>query len=50
MVLGTCKHIEGVLAALRQGGGRSFRVAAGRGSPRVEVFVDRRGGAVPSLA
>ena len=48
--LGTCKHIEGVLAALRQGGGRTFRVAAGRGNPRVEVFLDRRGGAAPSLA
>jgi hypothetical protein len=36
--LGTCKHIEGVLAVLRQGGGRTFRVAAGRGSPRVKVF------------
>jgi hypothetical protein len=48
--LGTCKHVEGVLAALRQGGGRTFRVAAGRGNPRVEVFLDRRGGAAPSLA
>ena len=48
--LGTCKHIEGVLAVLRQGGGRTFRVAAGRGSPRVEVFLDRRGDAAPSLA
>ncbi len=48
--LGTCKHIEGVLAALRQGGGRTFRMAADRGSPRVEVFLDRRGDAAPSLA
>jgi hypothetical protein len=48
--LGTCKHIEGVLAALRQGGGRTFRVAAGRGNPRVEVFLDRRGSAAPSPA
>ena len=48
--LGTCKHIEGVLAALLQGGGRRLRVAAARGSPRIEVFLDRRGGAAPSLA
>jgi hypothetical protein len=48
--LGTCKHVEGVLAALRRNSGRTFRVAVGRGSPRVEVFLDRRGGAVPSLA
>jgi hypothetical protein len=48
--LGTCKHIEGVLAELRRNGGRTFRVAVGQGSPRVEVFLDRREGAAPSLA
>jgi SNF2-related domain/Helicase conserved C-terminal domain len=47
--LGTCKHIEGVLVALQQRGGRAFRVAAAHGSPRVEVFLDRRGDAAPSL-
>jgi hypothetical protein len=48
--LGTCKHIEGVLAALRRRSARAFRDAAARGSPRVEVFLDRRGGAAPALA
>jgi superfamily II DNA or RNA helicase len=47
--LGTCKHVEGVLAALRQQNGRVFREAAARGSPRIEVFLDRRNGAVPTL-
>jgi hypothetical protein len=46
---GTCKHIEGVLVALRQRGSRAFRVAAARGSARIEVFLDRRGSAAPSL-
>src|SRR5258705_13438319 len=41
--LGTCKHIEGVLAALQQRGVRKFREAAARGSQRFEVFLDRRG-------
>ena len=40
--LGTCKHIEGVLAALRQRSARAFRAAATRGTPRIEVFLDRR--------
>jgi hypothetical protein len=47
--LGTCKHIEGVLVALRQRGSLAFRVAAARGSARIEVFLDRRGSATPSL-
>ena len=47
--LGTCKHIEGVLAALRQRSAKAFREAAARGSPRVEVFLDRRGAATPAL-
>jgi hypothetical protein len=47
--LGTCKHIEGVLAALRQQNARTYREAATRGSPRIEVFLDRRNGAVPML-
>jgi hypothetical protein len=40
--LGTCKHVEGVLAALRRGHAKILREAGGRGSPRVEIFVDRR--------
>ena len=47
--LGTCKHIEGVLAALRQRNARAFREAATRGTPRIEVFLDRRGAAAPAL-
>src|SRR5438477_675019 len=47
--LGTCKHIEGVLAALRQRSARAFREAAAHGSPRIEVFLDRRGAAMPAL-
>ena len=48
--LGTCKHIEGVLAALRQRSAKAFRKAAAQGNPRVEVFLDRRGAATPVLA
>jgi hypothetical protein len=47
--LGTCKHIEGALAALRQGGATAFRAAATRGNARIEVFVDRGGVATPRL-
>src|SRR5947209_5003330 len=47
--LGTCKHIEGVLAALQQRGIRKFREAAASGSERVEVFLDRRGTPKPTL-
>src|SRR5438552_8679392 len=47
--LGTCKHIEGVLAALRQRSAKAFREAAARGSPHVEIFLDRRGAATPAL-
>ena len=47
--LGTCKHIEGVLAALRQRNAKAFREAAARGTPRIEVFLDRRGAAAPAL-
>ncbi|MCW5557939.1 MAG: hypothetical protein KIT22_08915, partial [Verrucomicrobiae bacterium] len=39
--LGTCKHIEGVLAGLRRRGVRAFRDAAAQGSPRVELFLQR---------
>jgi SNF2-related domain/Helicase conserved C-terminal domain len=47
--LGTCKHIEGVLAALRRRGAKAFCEAAARGSPRTEVFLDCRGAAMPTL-
>ncbi len=40
--LGTCKHIEGVIAALHRRGARVFREASHKGSERIEVFVDRR--------
>ena len=43
--LGTCKHIEALLSHLEKGGVRKFRKAAGGSSPRVEVFLSRRGGA-----
>jgi hypothetical protein len=47
--LGTCKHIEGVLAALRRRGKRAFAAAAREGSPRTELFVPRDGDATPRL-
>src|SRR5712671_228497 len=47
--LGTCKHIEGVLAALQQRGVRKFREVAARGSERFELFLDRRGTPKPAL-
>jgi len=40
--LGTCKHIEGTIAAMARGRAKSFRAAKTTGSPRVEVFLDRR--------
>lgn len=48
--LGTCKHIEGVLAALRRQGARALRDAAAAGSSRVEVFLDRRNAPRPAIA
>ncbi len=47
--LGTCKHIEGALAAIERGKKRAFHAAAAIGSPRAEVFLDRRGEACPRL-
>ncbi|HEX4767359.1 MAG TPA: DEAD/DEAH box helicase [Lichenihabitans sp.] len=47
--LGTCKHIEGVLATLRRRGVRAFKAAQAAGSPRIEIFLDRHGGARPTL-
>lgn len=45
--LGTCKHIEGVLAGLRRRGVRAFRQATAEGSRRVEVFLCRTGAPTP---
>jgi superfamily II DNA or RNA helicase len=42
--LGTCKHIEGALHALRRGRSRQFDQAARRGCPWAEVHVCRQGG------
>jgi hypothetical protein len=47
--LGTCKHVEAVLAALRGTGARAFRQAAAAGSPRIELFLDRRGTPRPAI-
>ncbi|MGH7247777.1 MAG: hypothetical protein ACREH9_06700, partial [Pseudomonadota bacterium] len=42
--LGTCKHIEGVLGALKRTiGARAFNSAAVKRSPRVEIFLRRQG-------
>ncbi len=49
--LGTCKHIEGVLLALKKKmGARAFAAAAFKGSPRAEVFLRRAGEPSPMLA
>lgn len=40
--LGTCKHIEHVLFRLQKKGRRKYTQAAIEGSPRIEVFMDRR--------
>jgi hypothetical protein len=49
--LGTCKHIEGVIESMARGRGSSFRGAKATGSPRVEVFLDRRASPpVPAVA
>jgi hypothetical protein len=40
--LGTCKHIEGVIDSMARGRANGFRNATAAGSPRVEVFLDRR--------
>jgi hypothetical protein len=41
--LGTCKHIEGVLARLRRRRTRAFRAAQREGAPWLELFVPRCG-------
>ncbi len=48
--LGACKHIEGVLAALRRRGVRTLRAAARTGPGRAEVFLDRRGAPTPTIS
>jgi superfamily II DNA or RNA helicase len=46
--LGTCKHIEGVLETLRRQG--RHEDGAARASSRIEIFLDRRNGAMPLIA
>lgn len=46
--LGTCKHIEGVIAVLRRQGAPANGQAGA--NQRVEIFLDRRDGAVPAIA
>src|ERR1700736_6969202 len=48
--LGTCKHIEGVLAALEGRRGKAFHAAAVQQSPRIEVYLGRRDAAVPVVS
>ncbi len=48
--LGTCKHIEGVLAALQRQDPEAFRKATSCGNPRVEIFLDRRETPQPMIA
>ena len=40
--LGTCKHIEATLYWLQYRRKRAFQKASGRGSPYIEIFLDRR--------
>lgn len=40
--LGTCKHIEATLHQLQHRRKRAFRKAADRGSPSIEIYLDRR--------
>ncbi|MGA7786795.1 MAG: DEAD/DEAH box helicase [Xanthobacteraceae bacterium] len=47
--LGTCKHIEGVLAAIQRGRTRAFRAAAKLGNPKIEVFLDRCAASTPAI-
>jgi hypothetical protein len=48
--LGTCKHIEGVLSALKKKlGVRGFAAAATEGPQRIEVYLRREGRPAPSL-
>ncbi|MCU7850351.1 MAG: SWIM zinc finger domain-containing protein [Candidatus Thiodiazotropha sp. (ex Lucinoma kastoroae)] len=40
--LGTCKHIEATLNRLQYRRKRTFQYAAAKGSPYIEIFLDRR--------
>jgi superfamily II DNA or RNA helicase len=40
--LGTCKHIEATLHRLQYRRKRAFQKAAGKGSPYIEIYLDRR--------
>ena len=40
--LGTCKHIEAILSRLQHRRKRAFKDAADKGSPYIEIFLDRR--------
>src|SRR6266851_3207492 len=47
--LGTCKHIEGTIAAMARGRAKSFRAAKATVSSRVEVFLDRGASGLPAI-
>ncbi|MGC2781262.1 MAG: DEAD/DEAH box helicase [Bradyrhizobium sp.] len=47
--LGTCKHIEGVIAALTRRRTKAEADAARAGIGRIEIFLDRRGPGTPAL-
>jgi hypothetical protein len=40
--LGTCKHIEAVLAQQQKGPKRAYKAAAETGTPYVEIFLEHR--------
>ena len=48
--LGACKHIEGVLALLQRQHTAAFGKANASGSPRVEIYLDRRQTPRPAIA
>ena len=47
--LGTCKHVEAVLKYIQKRKKRLFRAAAMTGSPRLEIYLDRRDSCVHLL-
>ncbi|MDX8411214.1 MAG: SNF2-related protein [Mariprofundaceae bacterium] len=47
--LGTCKHVEAVLTHIQKRKKRLFRAAAPQGSPRLEIYLDRRDNCVHLL-
>ena len=48
--LGTCKHIEGVLAVLRRQDATAWTEAAAQGNTRIEILLDRRAASQPVIA